>query len=199
MRAGRDMNYGYFHVGLYAQQVETFLQYFDKSRFLFLLFDELRADPRAVSRAVFRFLEVNDSVQVHLSTRRNAAGRPRSKRVQAFLTQERFVKTRLRPLKRILPPQVSHRLSYYFIGKNTAPFRYPPMPEEIEKLLRARYREDVLRLQTLIGRDLSHWLPSDGSYHQLETGQRNIMPRSVSCARRMELGVSRMKGVDEGP
>ena len=38
-------------------------------------------------------------------------------------------------------------------------FTYPPMNPVTEQALRARYLPDVVRLETLIGRDLSAWHP----------------------------------------
>ena len=47
---------GYFSDGLYASQLDIWLDKFDRSRFLFLLDEELRADPAGKARTVFSFL-----------------------------------------------------------------------------------------------------------------------------------------------
>jgi len=39
-----------------------------------------------------------------------------------------------------------------------SPVRYPPLDGELHKMLRAYYRDDVLRLQDMLQRDLSMWL-----------------------------------------
>jgi hypothetical protein len=39
----------------------------------------------------------------------------------------------------------------------------PPMPPDLWHELTEGYREDILKLQMLIGRDLSHWLTNDRS------------------------------------
>lgn len=41
---------------------------------------------------------------------------------------------------------------------NIPPERKPPLQPEVAEELRAAFREDILRLQDLLGRDLSHWL-----------------------------------------
>jgi hypothetical protein len=47
--------------------------------------------------------------------------------------------------------QLNRRLVARHVGS-------PPMSDEVRDRLRAVFREDVLRLQDLIGRDLSRWL-----------------------------------------
>ena len=37
-----------------------------------------------------------------------------------------------------------------------------PLSPELRTVLAARFRDDILRLQDLIGRDLSHWLQEPG-------------------------------------
>jgi hypothetical protein len=39
-----------------------------------------------------------------------------------------------------------------------APVSYPPLTPELQQMLRDFYREDILALQELLQRDLSHWL-----------------------------------------
>ena len=42
--------------------------------------------------------------------------------------------------------------------------RTPQMPDDVRRRLRDLYRDDILRLEDLIDRDLSHWLaPSSSS------------------------------------
>jgi hypothetical protein len=36
--------------------------------------------------------------------------------------------------------------------------RYPPLDGELHRMLRAYYRDDVLRLQDMLQRDLGMWL-----------------------------------------
>ncbi|NQT81996.1 sulfotransferase domain-containing protein [bacterium] len=153
------INYRYFRNGLYSQQVETYLQYFDKSHFLFLLFEDLRSDPRAVCRAMFQFLGVDDSFPVDVSTRYNVAGRPRSRTFEAFLNEKRSIKVLSRPLMRALQRLLPYEIKDYLMTKNTVSWRYPALSRETESSLRLRYRDEVMRLQTLIGRDLSDWMP----------------------------------------
>jgi hypothetical protein len=38
----------------------------------------------------------------------------------------------------------------------------PPFPPEVRRQLTYSYKEDILRLQELIGRDLSAWLEDTG-------------------------------------
>jgi hypothetical protein len=152
------LEHAYFAGGLYGQQVGLFLQHFWRNRFLFVLFEDLCKDSEGVCRRIFDFLGVDSSFKPDISVSHNAAGIPRSRTLQTFLCRRNLPKALLRPLKLLVPRQVPYRVRECLIAKNTVNWKYPPMPKETERMLRARYREDILRLQDLIGRDLSNWL-----------------------------------------
>ena len=57
--------------------------------------------------------------------------------------------------RRVLPSRYRQRVTKGLEGLN---LRKPALADTLRQELRAAYREDVERLQDLIGRDLSHWL-----------------------------------------
>ena len=59
-------------------------------------------------------------------------------------------------VERVLPA----RLRGYVKGRLFA--KPPPFPPELRECLTDSYKEDILRLQELIGRDLSAWLEGAG-------------------------------------
>ena len=54
-------------------------------------------------------------------------------------------------VERVLPPECAGTSSAVFV-------KPPPFPPEVRRQLTDSYGEDILRLQELIGRDLSAWL-----------------------------------------
>lgn len=60
--------------GLYYEQIMRYLEYFDRSRFLFLLYDDLQADSLGTIQNAYNFIGVNpDFVPVQYNQRINAA------------------------------------------------------------------------------------------------------------------------------
>lgn len=149
------MTFGYVRGGLYATQLESYLSLFPRERFLFLLQEELKpANLDATMRRVFAFLDVDTDVQVHEVTS-NPAVMPRSRFVHTLLHRgSRFKEW----FKKQLPFSIRHRLKQALSDSNMQSFEYPPMDPQIAARLRETFADEVQRLSTLIGRDLSHWL-----------------------------------------
>ena len=96
-------NYLYFRSGLYAEQIERYFEWFDRDRFLFLMYDELKSDGQAVLRRICSFLEIAPFVPSRLEVY-NKGEAVRSAPWQFF------VKHRLGPLlSRLKVPAQSRR------------------------------------------------------------------------------------------
>ena len=81
---------------------------------------------------------------------------PRSRALQTFIEKPNPFKSVLRPF---LPEGLRKRLAPNLRNRNLA--KPPPMPEGVREGLAEAYREDILRLQKLVGRDLSGWLSKE--------------------------------------
>lgn len=154
LRSEGHMTYGYFRGGCYASQLQQFLEYFPRQRFLFILQDEMKVDFKNVIRQLLAFLHVNDQVSLR-SVRSNTSAVPQSPTVHAWLTRQ----TGFREwLKAFIPPRVRYALKSRLIRANLHAVEYAPMSPETEKALRLRYADEVLALGNIIGRDLSAWM-----------------------------------------
>jgi hypothetical protein len=158
IRNGWHYVFHYRSRGLYHEQIERYYEVFGRERIGVWLYDDLRDDPARVAQSVFRFLQVDDDFVPDTSSRHNPAGVPRS--VAARATMKALDKTvgSLRkpfsPSSRIFP-LVSKTRQAAQSRIFTSP---PPIDPEIREELMEGYREDILKLQELIGRDLSMWL-----------------------------------------
>jgi len=164
--AERDAAGAYLGRGFYHAQLRRYLELFDRERVMICFSEDLSRDPERLLRDVFRFLGVDDSFVPAASTRHNAAGVPRSKLLHAFLTGRHPVRRAVRSLKPYMPPEARQRLAGTLAHVRQRNFATPPpLPPEARRFLVEAYREDVLRLQDLVGRDLSGWLaaPAEGS------------------------------------
>lgn len=144
--------------GFYYPQLKPYYELFGKDKVGVWLYEDLRDDPAGVTRNVFRFLEVDDSFLPNTSSKHNPAGVPNSAAARttvkaidavasAFL--ETFTSTsRIYPLLSKTRQRIQGRIL-------TKPSRIDP---KIRGELLETYREDILKLEKLIGRDLSVWL-----------------------------------------
>jgi hypothetical protein len=141
---------------LYAPQIRRYLEHFPRRQILFLLFDELIAEPQRTLEIVFRHLSVDPAVAAGLSLGwENQSRTPRFDRLNRMLLGSGLKST----LLRAVPRPVRHRLRpfYYMRG------RPPAVSLASADPLRALFRDDIVETAALVGRDLSHWLEPRGS------------------------------------
>lgn len=139
----------YREVGLYGEQVPRYQGRFSAEQLLFLLQDDLESNPDWVFRQIFSFLGVDPEFAPDLRHKTNASGVPQNQ------TMFEAVKKAGRAVKRFLPETLATRLSG---TAHETLLQRPAMNEETRATLIAYFRDDVLRTQDLIGRDLSAWL-----------------------------------------
>ncbi len=152
---GYRLMWRYRALGLYSHQVRAFQEQF--SSVLVLLYDDLKRDPSLLMRSVYAFLGVDDSVVPQAFQIQNPSGNPRSRLLNALLVKPK----RLHAVARRLGGAVMGERRWIELRESLrrANLRKPPPPEpQIMRELREDFREDILKLQELIGRDLSAWI-----------------------------------------
>lgn len=60
-------------------------------------------------------------------------------------------------IKTAIPLRWRYHFKAWLTEKNLRKISYPALDREVALRLRERYREEINRLEDLIGRDLSHW------------------------------------------
>jgi hypothetical protein len=141
----------YSRMGFYAQQLQRYYDRFDKSRIRVYLNEEMKQDAPGVLTDIFGFLDVDDSFMPDTSVSYNEGGVPKHKLLNAVLTRPSVFKRVLRPLMPTAAMKFYTRLKHGNLDK-------PPLDAEVRARLVALYHDDVLRLQDMLGKDLSAWL-----------------------------------------
>ena len=104
-------------------------------------------------RDLFRFIGVDDRFVADTSTRYNSATWPRMGIARPLTARvERMLSGTASRLPSLLRAGAEMRLARLLA---TVP---PPLDPTLRSDLTERYRDDILRTQDLIDRDLSHWL-----------------------------------------
>ena len=144
--------YHYVKVGLYYRQVKSYLSSFKDVKIF--LFEDFK-DTKLLLDNVVEFLEVPP---FNFSTDKlyNVSGYPKSKLLHKFLLKDFLIKRIISFLIfKTFSEDVRKRLRAKILEKN---LKKEPMRPETRRYLREVYKDDILKLQELIGRDLTSWL-----------------------------------------
>jgi len=140
--------------GLYFEQLEAYLRLFDRSQLRLYLYEDLQQDPAAMLRDLFAFLGVDPDFEPDMSLRHNRAGIPASRLLYRLVMTPNLLKSFVKPLL----PESLRRTVRSSVTESETFLQRPGLPAELKRRLAAGFRDDVLKLQDLMGRDLSHWL-----------------------------------------
>jgi hypothetical protein len=155
------------HHGLYHAHLRRWLAAVPRDRLLVLLHDDLVADSAGLFNRLCRFLGVAEFATPDSIIRYGPAGLARSPALDRVING-RFARAARSALPTAVRGPVT-RLVRWARRKNT---RRPEMPAELRARLAELYRDDIVALGKLIGRDLSMWLPE----------YRDPAPRRIEAA-----------------
>jgi hypothetical protein len=144
----------YLAGGFYHRQLQPYWDLFDASQLRIYLYEDFKNDPRRLLRDLYAYLEVDESFEAPLSPPHNVSGIPRSRLAHRLLS----VSPLSNAVKARLPTRWSERVAVFVRARRNANLERPSLESEQRCRLIAAYREDILRLQDRIGRDLSGWL-----------------------------------------
>lgn len=144
--------YRYLDIGFYHAHLTEYHNLFDRRQMRVFLYEDFKERPLEMLREILQFLGVDDGFEPDMTVKYNVSGVPRNQAVRAILRG-------LRPLRiyleRRLPPPLVSRLGKFLI-------RPQSQEHDTRRKLIEIYRDDILKLQDLIDRDLSAWLATDG-------------------------------------
>lgn len=135
--------------GFYYKQLTRYFALFDRSQIKVCLYEDLKTNPAGVIKDLFEFLEVDASFEPDVSRKYNVSVVPKNQLLSTVITS-------LKPIKPALKTLVPDRVRHYV--RSQVFDTPPPISPEMRKHLVKEYREDILQMQELLGRDLSVWL-----------------------------------------
>lgn len=160
----------YLGMGLYYKQIEAYLENFEKVKIF--LYEDLKNDPQELMRSLLEFLEIDRNFKIDTGQKFNISGEPRSRLLNAIINnfahfvfnRKSFVRETIKNFANLIIDWDSfwHSFSQPVVNliekiriKNSKQAKINP---ETRKFLINYYRDDILKLQDLIKRDLSSWL-----------------------------------------
>ncbi len=145
--------------GKYYDSLKHFIDTFGDEQVSVFLYDDLQKDATAFMQSLYRTLGVDDAFVPDTTKRAQTAQVPKNKRLNRLIRTQNPVREAVSIVLRILlPEKTRRRLRSHLINLNSQSKAHYPLTEEERQLLKDYYREDILKLQDLIKRDLSSWL-----------------------------------------
>ncbi|MBK6399185.1 MAG: sulfotransferase domain-containing protein [Bacteroidetes bacterium] len=153
MKQNYSFDYFYIDRGNYYEQVKAYIENFKNVKIL--LFEDLKNNTKETLADICKFLGVDSEFEFVKRTEQNSSFMPKSTLLNRLLTIES--KTKFKFLSRI-PESVKTTIKEQFMRLNSKNEKNPLMNESTRKRLKTFYKDDLLKLQKLIARDLSSWM-----------------------------------------
>lgn len=155
-QANWDPIWHFTNVGFYYEQLSRYYNLFPKDQIKVYLYEELAENPLVLLNDIYFYLSVDPNFTVDTSVRFNVSGEQKSKLIYS-ISQRLFNSPN--PIRwfsrRFIPEQfrwmVTNRVREINLVKQQ-------IPKQQRYHLMDLYKEDIIRLEALIQKDLSHWL-----------------------------------------
>ena len=144
----------YYENGLYAERLASFYRYFPHDQVRIYLYEEFAQNNTGVLHDIFQFLGVDPTFTPDLSIRHNLARRVRSSRLNWLLQRNR---QSIRWLIHLLPPLSRRTLRQTLSTLNQG--EASTLDPTLYQFITNEFQAEIRQLQTVIQRDISHWLP----------------------------------------
>jgi hypothetical protein len=142
----------YTQGGYYYSQLKRYFDRFDRGQIKIYLYEDFTTKPHGVIQNIYQFLEVDETFTPDIDIRYNTSGTPKNELLHTFLIKKNPVKT---ILKTFFPAKLRRHIRNNLMNRNLVKL---PLSPALRRQLIDVYREDILKLQELIQRDLSLWL-----------------------------------------
>lgn len=152
LRENWSIFYDYTGFGRYYEQVKAYMDAFGRDKVLVVLYDDIQKNPVAVCQSIYDFIGVDSGFVPNVRVRHN------SNTGEALVKWPLRVLTSRNPVKRALAaaiPRDIRKLILFATGKLL--LKRGEMNAGVGRELMNMYSDEIDRLETLIGRDLSQW------------------------------------------
>jgi Sulfotransferase family len=152
IREGWFPSFYYRTTGYYAQQLTKYFELFPKESLRVYLYEDLK-QPQQLVADIFKFLGVDETFTPDFSLQLNISGLPKNRGLHDFVKSRNPLKSLVTSL---LPESVKLNIVDQVNRRNLT--KPPPLSPTLRQVLLEDYKEDMVHLQDLLGRDLSDWL-----------------------------------------
>lgn len=159
----------YTEVPKYSNQIKRYVDCFGWDHIKLIFFEDLKSNPQNVYSETLKFLGLND-IYLPEFTIENKSKKMKNRMLNRMIGQ--YIVEGLRPYKyqfnKLIPSSLMNFLKNN-IAKisewNSEEFEAGPISPKVQKRLLEKFETDVLNLNSMIEKDVTHWL--DKSKHKI--------------------------------
>lgn len=140
----------YIDYGFYYNQIKSYKDNFNQVKVY--LFDDLEANSTMLVKDLLEFLDVDTSFNIETSLKYNVSIDSKNKLLSKLIYKPNLFK---RIIKRLLSKEVRVKIKNKILENFS---NKPQLKSSCRKFLKEIYKEDILKLQDLINKDLTRWL-----------------------------------------
>ncbi|WGL15744.1 sulfotransferase [Microbulbifer bruguierae] len=160
-----EMEAQYIDTGRYDFQIQQYLQYFDRSQFYFLRFDDFARDPRSEVKKIFAWLKLEPLIDLEVRKQRGKTEREQIRKPRMALLN--WIIWKFHPLRalinRVFPQKFIRQAAKWLTKAQPG----ESLREEYkQELLDQHFRDSICRTEKITGLDLSDWLHSGEKKHK---------------------------------
>ncbi|MBE7383033.1 MAG: sulfotransferase [Leptolyngbya sp. SIO1E4] len=145
--------------GYYCEGIQQFREAFGAEKVKVFLYDDLRKSAVSFMQTVYQAVGVDATFEPDVGKRSQTAQVPKNKAVNSLLRRQNPLRSSVAAgLKLVMPDTMRQQLRDSLIRWNSSGKDAMPLSPEDRAALIDLYREDILKLQDLLQRDLSAWL-----------------------------------------
>ncbi|MGB3694093.1 MAG: sulfotransferase [Spirulinaceae cyanobacterium] len=149
----------FFRKGFYYEQIKYFFDKFGRQQVKVYLYDDLCKNPVKLMQDMYSFIGVDDNFVPDTGKKAQKAQVPKNQGINNLLkTKNPLRNLAASTLKTFLPLETRQKIRDGIINLNSQGKKALPLQPEDRTKLVEMFREDVLKLQDLLGKDLSGWL-----------------------------------------
>jgi len=150
-----DFMWAYKGLGFYADAIAAYQASFSKVKVI--LQEDLTSNAEATMKDIFRFIGVDSNFTPDTSVKYNISDPQSHNAWFKYIFANKSMKSIIKPLlKKLISDKTKRRIMHSFRKPNTEASL--KLDEETRKKMLEIYRADILKTESLIKRDLSHWL-----------------------------------------
>ncbi|MGB0429098.1 MAG: sulfotransferase family protein [Bacteroidia bacterium] len=147
--------------GFYGTYLERYFQLFDANQIKVYLYDELRQNENDLLKDLFRFINVDPNFAPHTGETFNKSGKIKNRKLDLLIGQNSILVKGINKLSPNLVQKIkaSEGLKRTVNRLRNKNLEKAPLSKALKaQMTNAIYKDEILKLQKLINKDLSHWL-----------------------------------------
>ncbi|MFY0606784.1 MAG: sulfotransferase [Cyclobacteriaceae bacterium] len=146
--------------GFYHSHLNHYFNLFSEEQIHIVLYEDFRNNPQNVIEGIYKFIGVDPCFMPSMDTEYNVSGFVANANVDKIIGQNSMVKSMIVKAAPSLAKYLSEsrKVKSWVNQLRNRNLRRPPLSARLKRQINEIYSTEIIRLQVLINRDLSHWL-----------------------------------------